>query len=337
VRSYDLIGCGALNLDLIYRLPRSFPLWDELGPPGSEETMDAHVHGAVAEALAHVEPVRAGGGQAANTVNALARLGYRAAMLGRVGKDDDGAFLLKELKPADGRLVARNGETGRVYVLLDEDGERRNLVWPAANDAFSPDDLPRRAPHARFALFTSFVGDGPLEAQLALLQRLPAEVEIAFDPGEIYARKGVKRFLPLLRRCAYLFSTERELEILCGLALPEAIDFVLNAGVDLIVCKMGGRGARLVGRRVDLYVPPLPAEVVDVTGAGDLFAAGFFAAMLEQVGLEAAGRLAAWTASRGIAGLGRSTYPDAAAWQARLDEERGERESVVTQRRDGRT
>ena len=329
MRSADLIGCGALNVDLIYRLPRSFPLWEELGPPGTEQLMDADVRRAVEEALAHVEPARSGGGQAANTAYALARLGYRAAMVGRVGADEDGLYLLKELAPAEGRLVARDGETGRVYVLLDEDGERRNLVWPAANDAFSPGDVPRRPPKARFAYFTSFAGDGPLEAQLALLERLPPETEIAFDPGEIYARKGVKRFLSILQRCTYLFVTEKELEMLCGLSLPESLDFVLNAGVGLVVCKMGGRGARLVGRRVDLYVPPMPAEVVDVTGAGDLFAAGLLAAMIEQVGLEGAGRLAAWAASRGISGVGRSTYPDAAAWQERLAEERGEVEAVT--------
>jgi ribokinase len=329
VKQLDLLGCGALNVDLIYRLPRSFPLWDELGPPGSEQLMDANVRRAVDEALANVEPTRSGGGQAANTAHALARLGYRAAMTGRVGADDDGQFLLQQLSPADAHLVAREGDSGRVYVLLDEDGERRNLVWAAANDAFAVGDLPRRPPRARFAYFTSFVGDGPLAAQLALLERLPASTEVAFDPGEIYARKGVKRFLPLLSRCAYLFATEKELETLCGLLLPEALDFVLNAGVGLVVCKMGGRGARLVGRRVDLYVPPVPAEVVDVTGAGDLFAAGFIAGLIEQVGLESAGRLAAWAASRGIAGVGRSTYPDAEAWQARLAEERGEHESVT--------
>jgi len=332
MRPVELIGCGAINLDLIYRLPQSFPLWSELGPPGTEQKMDADLRRVIGDALAHVVPSRAGGGQAANTVNALARLGYSATMIGRVGDDDDGRFLLDELAPADGNLVARGGESGRVFVLLDEDGERRNLVWPAANDAFSPADLPRRLPHTRYAMFTSFVGDEPLAAQLALLSRLPVEVDIAFDPGEIYARKGVKRFMPLLRRCAYLFATETELSTLCGLSLTEALDFLLNVGVGLVVVKMGSRGARLVGRRVDLYVPPLPAEVVDVTGAGDLFAAGFIGAMIEQVGLESAGRLAAWAASRGISGLGRSAYPNADAWRQRLAEECGEDDAAVIRR-----
>jgi ribokinase len=332
VKPVDLIGCGALNVDLIYRLPSTFALWDELGPPGTERLMDADVRRALQDALANVKPTRSGGGQAANTTYALARLGYRAAMVGRVGDDDDGLFLLNSLAPAEARYVARDGDTGRVYVLLDESGERRNLIWPAANDAFAPDDLPKRAPKARFVLLTSFVGDGPLEAQLELLGRLDHETEIAFDPGEIYARKGVKRFLPILHRCAYLFATETELETLCGLSLPGALDFVLGAGVGLVVCKMGSRGARLVGARVDLYVPPVPAEVVDVTGAGDLFAAGFLAALIEQTGLESAGRLAAWAASRGVAGVGRSTYPDAQAWRTRLAEERGSEESAVMPR-----
>jgi ribokinase len=320
-----LLGCGALNVDLIYRLPRDSSLWDQVGPPGSEQVMDSSLHETVAQALAGIQPIRAGGGQAANTVHAMACLGYRAAMVGRVGADEDGRYLLDELVPGDGRLITRSGATGRVYVLLDEDGERRNLVWPAANDDFSPADVPRRAPRARYALFTSFVGDAPLQAQLALLDRLPADTQIAFDPGEIYARKGVKRFLPILHRCAYLFANERELEMLCGLSLPESLDFVLSAGVNLVVCKMGSRGARLVGRRVDMYVPPLPAEVVDVTGAGDVFAAGFLAALIEQVGLESAGRLGAWAASCGIAGVGRSSYPDAQAWRERLAKERGDR------------
>ncbi len=329
MRTYDLIGCGALNLDLIYRPPADSPLWGELPAPGAEQAVTPDVRDRLLPALAGLEPARSGGGQAANTSYALARMGFAAAMLGRVGADDAGRFLADQLAPCDARYLARQGESGCVYVLLNDSGERRNLVWPAANDDFAPADLPRRLPPTRFAYFSSFVGERALQTQLALLERLPGDVEIAFDPGEIYARLGVKRFMPFLRRASYVFATESELETLCGLPADKALGFLLDVGVGLVVCKMGDRGAQITGRRLDLYVPPHPAEVVDVTGAGDLFAAGFFGGLLEGLGLEAAGRLAAWAASQGIGGLGRSTYPNAAAFRERVAEER-ERADRVT-------
>ncbi|HMK92098.1 MAG TPA: carbohydrate kinase family protein [Thermoleophilia bacterium] len=324
MRRYDLIGCGALNLDLIYRVEAGSPLWELLPPPGSELAVTPELRASVDAALAGCEPARSGGGQAANTAYALARLGFRSAMLGKIGGDDDGRFLTSELAPCDARFLAVDGESGRVYVLLNDEGERRNLVWPAANDQYVPGDLPRRLPHTRYVYFSSFVGEGPLQTQLALLERLPADVEVAFDPGDLYARLGVKRLMPFFRRAGLVLATESELETMCGLPAERATSFLIDAGVGLVVRKMGDRGAQIVARRLDLYVPPHPAEVVDVTGAGDLFAAGFIGGLLEGLGLESAGRLAAWAASRGIAGLGRSTYPDADAWRERVAEERGE-------------
>ena len=322
MRSYDLIGCGALNLDLIYRVDSGSPLWELLPPPGSELAVTPELRASVDAALAACEPTRSGGGQAANTAYALARLGFRSAMFGKIGSDDAGRFLADQLAPCDARYLAVDGESGRVYVLLNDDGERRNLVWPAANDDFAPADLPRRLPRTRYAYFSSFVGERALETQLALLERLPDDVEVAFDPGELYARLGVKRFIPFFKRASLVLATDRELETLCGLPADKATRFLLEVGVGLVVRKMGDRGAQIIGRRLDLYVPPHPAEVVDVTGAGDLFAAGFIGGLLEGLGLEAAGRLAAWAASRGIAGLGRSTYPGEAAWRERVAEER---------------
>jgi len=322
VKKYDLVGCGALNLDLIYRLPDSFPLWSELPAPGSEQSLTEELRETIDDAVAYVEPRQSGGGQAANTAFALGRMGFAVAMMGRVGEDATGEFLTRELGAVDTRYLARAGVSGRVYILLDERGERRNFVWPGANDEFETKDLPRHAPQTRYAHFSSFLGEKPLETQLALLERLPSGVEVAFDPGEIYARRGVKRFIPFLKRASFVFATEKELGLLCGLPPDEAVGFLLKVGVGLVVCKMGARGARILGRRLDLYVAPHPAEVVDVTGAGDLFAAGFLGGLLEGLGLEAAGHLAAWAASRGIAGIGRSTYPTQEQWRARVADER---------------
>ena len=326
MRAVDLIGCGALNLDLIYRLPRTFALWDELGPPGSEAQVDDAVRATLDEALAHVAPTRAGGGQAANTAYALARLGYRAAMVGRVGADDDGHFLLDELAPAEGRLVKRAGETGRVYVLLDEDGERRNLVWPAANDAVlagrppaAPAAHPLRLLHVvrrrrRRSRRSSRCSSGCRPRSRSASTRARST--------RATASSASSRSSSAARTCSPPRASSR---CSAASALPEALDFLLNVGVGLVVCKMGGRGARLVGRRVDLYVPPQPAEVVDVTGAGDLFAAGFIAGLLEQVGLEAAGRLAAWAASQRHRRRRPQRLPGRRRVAARLAEERAAR------------
>ena len=73
MRQYDLIGCGALNLDLIYRLPADSPLWGELPPPGAELAVAPDVREHLQTALDGLEPARSGGGQAANTSYALAR------------------------------------------------------------------------------------------------------------------------------------------------------------------------------------------------------------------------------------------------------------------------
>lgn len=322
MRRFDLIGCGALNLDLFYRLPDTFPLWTELPKAGSEQGLSEDLRRTIDDALAYLEPQQSGGGQAANTAFALGRMGFSVAMMGRLGKDAAGEFIARELGAVDTRFLARAGVSGRVYILLDERGERRNFVWAGANDEYDVKDLPRHALQTRYAYFSSFLGEKPLETQLALLSRLPAEVEVAFDPGEIYARRGVKRFIPFLKRASFVFATENELGLLCGLPPDEAIQFLLTVGVGLIVCKMGARGARIIGKRLDLYVPPHPAEVVDVTGAGDLFAAGFIGGLLEGLGLEAAGHLGAWAASQGITGVGRSTYPTEEQWRARVEDER---------------
>ena len=312
VRSYDLIGCGALNLDLIYRLPDDSPLWRELPPAGRRAGPRRPSCARASTRRWPASSRRAAAADRRPTPRSRWRAWASAPPCWAASAPTTPAAFLRPSSPRATPATSRStASRAACTCCLNEAGERRNLVWPAANDDFSATDLPRRLPAARFAYFSSFVGERPLATQLALLERLPADVEIAFDPGEIYARLGVKCFIPFLKRTSYVFATERELETLCGLTADKALSFLLDVGVGLVVCKMGDRGAQIIGRRLDLYVPPHPAEVVDVTGAGDLFAAGFLAGLLEDVGLDAAGRLAAWAASCGITGVGRSAYPDA--------------------------
>ena len=100
VRPLDLIGCGALNLDLIFRpAARRSRCGTNWGRRGRSSSMDADCGSPCDEALAGLEPTRSAGGQAANTIHAMARLGYRAAMLGACRRDDEVHLLVNLRRP----------------------------------------------------------------------------------------------------------------------------------------------------------------------------------------------------------------------------------------------
>ena len=222
VRSYDLIGCGALNLDLIYRLPADSPLWGELPPPGAEQAI-----GADAARRASTRPwPRSSRPAAAAARRPTPPTPWRAwasappcwAASAPTTTAASCSPSWPRRRPLPGPRAAR-----RAASTCCSTRPASAATWcgrrPTTSSA--PADLPRRLPQTRFAYFSSFVGERPLQAQLALLERLPADVEIAFDPGEIYARHGVKRFMPLPASAAsYLFATESELETALRPRLP---------------------------------------------------------------------------------------------------------------------
>ena len=222
-------------------------------------------------------------------------------MMGRVGADDDGRFLARRARALRRALRGRRrrdrprlraARRGRRAPQPRVAGDQRRLRRRPTCRA--------RLPRTRFAYFSSFVGDKPLAAQLALLdaaarrrRRSPS------TPARSTRASGVKRFMPLLKRCAYLFATETELEMLCGLPLPTSRSTSCSTPASGWSCARWAAAAPASSAAASTSTSRrCPAEVVDVTGAGDLFAAGFLGRLLEGLGLEAAGRLAAWAASR---------------------------------------
>ena len=160
---------------------------------------------------------RFGGGQAANTAYALARLGVPVALVGRLGADPDGDFLKDSLTGVNLDYVVQEGESGRAYILLDPEGERTILVAPNTNDDLREKDLPWEAlAQARFLHLTSFVGDGPFELQRQLATRWHGGPRLTFDPGELYARRGRAALEDLLDNVETLLVTEAEWALLGG-------------------------------------------------------------------------------------------------------------------------
>ncbi len=306
----DVIGIGALNVDLFYDVP-SLDLAGARFEAGGETMDDGTLFARVSEALSGMDLVaRDGGGSAANTVVALSRMGYSTGFLGIIGKDEEGKFVLGSMGNVDTSRVKRYRRTGLCISLLHE-GDRSLLVLPNANDLFSfaPDDI-EYLNSSKIVHLSSFCSDSALRMQKQILELLDDDVYVSFAPGEKYARRGMKQIGDIVERSRFLFVNEREVGQLTGLPPAEGCKALVEAGARVVACTLGDRGSLIVTRNSELRVPAKKAVVLDTTGAGDVYAAGFLAGYLDGATLEVCGEIASAAAALSLSAYGRGGYPD---------------------------
>ena len=240
------------------------------------------------------------GGCAVNTASALAKLGARAAVAGKVGADPFGDFLLGVL---DERGVERQGvlrdldvPTSATVALVGSDGERTFLHLPGANGALRREELDPavvfggRALHVAGTLvMTAFDGE-PAAAVLAEAKTrgLVTSLDTVFD-----ATGRWELVLPCLPY-ADLFapSLAEGRAISCETAPERVAAWLRQRGAGAVALKMGAEGCYASGAGFEGYVGALPVEAVDGTGAGDAFAAGLLYGKLACWDFERSARLA---------------------------------------------
>ena len=226
-----------------------------------------------------VRITRERGGSAANVAAAAVRAGGAARFVGQLGDDELAHRLLHGLAVAGVDVVVRHGgRTGSIIVLVDAAGERTMLTdraaatelaaaEPAWLDGVDVLHLPA------YSLFVERLARSCLEvARLARERGVP----VTLDPSSesLLVKYGVERFLQLVAdvRPAILFPNVDESRVLGITDRPPP-------GVDLVVEKHGPDPVRLLTAEGVTEVPVAPVEgVVDTTGAGDAFAAGFLVA-----------------------------------------------------------
>jgi ribokinase len=314
----DVIGFGSLNLDEFWEAPQDFLRAHAL-EPGREYVRDVDWF---AEAYLELQTRgtlkgRDPGGSAANMIAALARMGFRTGFFGSTGRKDVQLLRLDELgRPEDLRISLRELPAGRCLALIADDDPHRDralVILPNANSLAGSDDLDvEHFAQAKWVHLTSFVAEGPLAAQISLVERLPAKVRLSFDPGAVYVHRGLAQLAPLLCRTTVLFVAQEELtELTRSPNREQAVTELLGIGVATVVVKLGAEGILAFQKDVSYFQPPVaPAIIKDRTGAGDVAAAGFLAGLIRGFDLAASLEIAAAAASRSLEGFGRSAYPD---------------------------
>lgn len=286
---FDVVGFGALNLDKLFKV-------NKLAKAEEESFV--------------VEYAEACGGSAANTTVGLARLGSEVGYIGKVGCDREGDVLIqdfcKEGVNTDGVVRAQQGKSGVVMGFVDKKGARALYVNPGVNDNINIDEVnPRYASQAQFLHLTSFVGEESFQTQKKLLDAIPDDTKVSFDPGALYARKGYVALEPIIRKTYVLMPNALELTILTGeISYRKGADIMINKGVKIVAVKLGSDGCYVTDGHEQHLIEPFKVDVIDTTGAGDAFCAGFLRGLVTGKSLFKCGRLGNFVASRCVMKMG---------------------------------
>jgi len=234
-----------------------------------------------------------GGGSGANIAAWLAVDGAEVAFIGRRGADIAGRNRDMELMGygVDARLVMDpERPTGACVVMITHKGDHTMLSDPGANAALSPDDLPEDlftpGSHLHVSGYT-LLNPGSRKAVLAALSHAHhARMSISVDGASSAPldRVGAEPFLQMTNGAILLFVNPAQGKVLTGRDDPGQAARVLNAWYPQVVMKLGADGAMMYagGRPEPFRVSAPPVErIVDGTGAGDAFIAGFLPAWLD--------------------------------------------------------
>jgi ribokinase len=280
---FDVAGFGALNVDKLFRVNKIAGKEEESFITDFAETC---------------------GGSAANTVVGLARLGCKVGFVGKVASDREGKMLLEEFRregvDTNGIAVSNRGRSGAVMGFVDASGERALYIDPGVNDQVEFSEKTKGyASQTRFLHLTSFVGEESFKTQKKILETLPEDVMISFDPGALYAREGLAALESIAEKSFVLMPNASELELLTGMAdYRKGAEAILRKGVKIVAVKLGSKGCYVTNGRRNYSVEALKVSVVDTTGAGDAFCAGFLYGLIKRKSLEECGRIGNFVASR---------------------------------------
>jgi sugar/nucleoside kinase (ribokinase family) len=316
--SLDVLAIGNAIVDVIADATPEF-LEREGLPAGSMRLIDAD---RAVELYDRMGPGREiSGGAAANTLAGLANLGSRTAFIGQVASDQLGAIYRHDLTAAGVRFdtPARPGEppTGRCLILVSPDGQRTMNTLLGASHYLPADAIDEQlVASAKVLLLEGYLWDPP-EPRAAMRRA----IEVARAAGRKVALATCADFCVHMHRADFrrlideglidmLFANEEEAAILEGVDADAAIES-LGRDVPLLVVTRGEKGAVAIRGDERAEIAPEPVErVVDTTGAGDLFAAGFLHGEVNGRSLEDSLRMGAVAAAEVISHYGARPETD---------------------------
>jgi sugar/nucleoside kinase (ribokinase family) len=309
---YDVVGIGNAIVDIIGHCDEAF-LAQISAAKGSMRLVDADE---IKKIYASMGPsVEISGGSVANTIAGVASFGGRAAFIGTVADDEFGKIFTHDIRSIGVTFnvspIPGAAPTSRSLILVTPDGERTMHTFLGISTSLGETQLDLELIRESAILYLEgYLFDEPaakrsFHAALQTAKSSGREVALSLSDGFCVDRHRAE-FLALIRSGVdILLANEHEVK---SLYQTESFELAAESASDdakLAVLTRSGKGSIILAEGRSITIAPEPvSEVVDTTGAGDLYAAGFLFGYVKGMSLENSGRLASLAASEIISHIG---------------------------------
>jgi len=303
-----ILGIGNALVDVLAQVSDEAIL-KELGlPKASMQLIDESRFEQIMSRMSEMHTKFAAGGSACNTILALGNLGARPGVIGKVGNDNNGAFFERNclehgITP---HLLRDTLPTGVASTFITPDGQRTFGTYLGAASRLTPDEIREEW----FDDYGYLYIEGYLVQNHDLIERIiryasGRGLKVCLDMASYNVVEENRDFmLDLINNYVdIVFANEKEAFALTGMEPEAALHFIAER-CQIAVVKVGAKGAFVQRNDEVVTIPPLEADVVDTTGAGDMWAAGFLAGLVKGENLEKCGMMGAIVAKNIIEVVG---------------------------------
>lgn len=305
VKDYDVIGLGNTIMDLLVEVEEHKLLEMNL-QKGEFHLVDEERSKELLEKInsSQFKIKTVPGGSSANTLRGIALLGGKVILYGKVGKDKHGEVYVQKMKEqgVDIRINSDSAATGNAVTFITPDAERTFSVHLGAainlqKEDLLEDDIKR----GKILHLEGYQVEGPTREtvlhaiKLAKKNNTLISIDLS-DPGVIRRNKTFLQDLAV-NYADIIFVNEAEAKEFTGREEEEAA-IEIGKKSKIVVVKLGKRGSLICEKGIITRIDPFPAKVIDTTGAGDCYAAGFLYAFCEGWPIEKAGRLGSLFAAK---------------------------------------
>ena len=310
--TYDLCAIGNALVDILVSTDDAFLIDNKIAKGGMTLVDDTTSAALYAKAGQAVE--LSSGGSAANTLAGFASLGGTCAFIGKVGRDQFGEVFTHDLRAQKIHFAtppSADMSTGRCLILVTPDAQRSMNTFLGAAAEFAPEDIDATLiqsasiTYLEGYLFDKALAQEAFRKAAAIAHQAGRKLSLTLSDAFCVARHR-EAFLHLVGgEVDILFANENEMKELYQTQNPLTALEAARAHTEIAVMTRGAQGAIIASGAQTYEIPAHPVDsLIDTTGAGDLFAAGFLYGVTQGKPLPEAGRIGAIGAAEVISHYG---------------------------------